>query len=368
VAGRQGAMESVAAVNRQFWKGRRVFLTGHTGFKGSWLALWLADMGAQVTGYALTPPTSPSLFEVAGIADMVTSITGDVRDAAQLSAALRQAAPEVVLHLAAQPLVLESYRDPVGTYAANVMGTVHLLEAVRHCPGVKAVVNVTTDKCYENKEWVWGYRESEPMGGYDPYSSSKGCSELVTSAYRNSFFSPAAYAKHGVAVATARAGNVIGGGDFAADRLIPDCIRGIMKGEKIIVRNPESTRPWQHVLEPLAGYLMLAESLCKAPKKFSEGWNFGPKEKDAKSVIKIIDAFCRFWGNDAEYEIKRNPKAPHEAGYLRLDSYKAQKKLLWKPRWNSVLAVQKTVEWYKIYQEKGNVEKITSAQIESYYG
>ena len=348
-------------VSNRFWKGKKVFITGHTGFKGSWLSFWLWKMGAHVTGYALEPPTRPNLFGLLKLKSKIKSVHGDVRDLNFLKKNIRNA--EIVFHLAAQPIVLESYKNPVDTYTTNVMGTINLLEALREHKTLKAIVNVTTDKCYENRENPQiAYKEYEPMGGFDPYSNSKACSELVTDSYRKSFY------KSGekIGIATARAGNVIGGGDFAADRLIPDCIRGIMEGEKIIVRNPESTRPWQHVLEPLAGYLMLAESLCKAPKVFSEGWNFGPKEKDAKSVIKIIDAFCRFWGNDAEYEIKRNPKAPHEAGYLRLDSYKAQKKLLWKPRWNSVLAVQKTVEWYKIYQEKGNVEKITSAQIESY--
>ena len=358
-------MESVAAVNRQFWRGRRVFLTGHTGFKGSWLALWLADMGAQVTGYALTPPTSPSLFEVAGIADMVKSITGDVRDAAQLSAALRQAAPEVVLHLAAQPLVLESYRDPVGTYAANVMGTVHLLEAVRHCPGVKAVVNVTTDKCYDNKEWVWGYRESEPMGGYDPYSSSKGCSELVTSAYRNSFFSPAAYAKHGVAVATARAGNVFGGGDWAADRLAPDILRAFLAGNPASLRNPNSIRPWQHVLEPLGAYLLLAEKLFSEGAVYAEGWNFGPREEDARPVEWIARTMCEQWGESAAYAVQP-VEQPHEANYLKLDCSKAAARLGWRPRWDLRQGLLRTVAWTKAYRDGADMRQVSLGQIHDF--
>jgi CDP-glucose 4,6-dehydratase len=272
---------------------------------------------------------------------------------------------EIVFHMAAQPLVRESYKNPVDTYTTNVIGTLNLLEAFRGHENLKAIVNITTDKCYENREkQEVAYRENEPMGGFDPYSNSKACSELITGSYRKAFYNSGTK----IGIATARAGNVIGGGDFASDRLIPDCIRGIMNEEKIIIRNPESTRPWQHVLEPLSGYIMLAESLCKSPKEFSEGWNFGPKEKDAKSVIKIMDAFCKFWGDNAQYEIKKDPKAPHEASYLKLDSSKALNKLLWKPRWNSETAVKKTVEWYKVYLEKGNLSKITSAQIEIYYG
>ena len=254
-------MEGVAKLNRNFWRGRRVFLTGHTGFKGAWLSLWLTDMGALVTGYALEPPTDPSLFCLTGLERRMCSVRGDVRDAAALRTALLEAQPEVIFHLAAQPLVRESYQDPAGTYAINVMGTVNLLEAVRAAGCVRAVVNVTTDKCYENREWVWGYRENEPLGGYDPYSSSKACSELVTAAYRNSFFSPAEYAHHGVAIATARAGNVIGGGDWAADRLVPEILRAFLTGRPAVLRNPCSIRPWQHVLEPLKGYLLLAEKL-----------------------------------------------------------------------------------------------------------
>jgi CDP-glucose 4,6-dehydratase len=352
-------------MNRQFWRGRRVFLTGHTGFKGSWLALWLTDMGARVTGYALTPPTSPSLYEVAGIADGMEPVIGDVRDAAHLTAALRQAAPEVVLHLAAQPLVLESYRDPVGTYATNVMGTVHLLEAVRQCPGVQAVVNVTTDKCYENREWVWGYRESEPMGGYDPYSSSKGCSELVTAAYRNSFFPPASYDRHGVAVATARAGNVFGGGDWAADRLVPDILRAFLAGKPAALRNPDSVRPWQHVLEPLAAYLLLAEKLATDGTAYAEGWNFGPREADARPVEWIARTMCDEWGGEAAYAVQR-VEQPHEANYLKLDCSKAAARLGWRPRWDLRQGLVRTVEWTKAYRDGADMRRISLGQIRDF--
>jgi len=356
-------LEMKRNVCNRFWKGKKVFITGHTGFKGSWLSFWLWEMGANVTGYALDPPTNPNLYELLKLKSKIKSVHGDVRDLNFIKKNIKGA--EIVFHLAAQPIVLESYKNPVDTYTTNVIGTLNLLDACREQKTLKAIVNVTTDKCYENRENPEiAYKENEPMGGFDPYSNSKACSELVTDSYRKSFYDSGT--KTGVA--TARAGNVIGGGDFAADRLIPDCIRGVMNGKKIIVRNPDSTRPWQHVLEPLSGYLMLAESLYKSPKDFSEGWNFGPKEKDAKTVADIMKAFCKFWGNDAGYEIKRDPNAPHEAGYLRLDSSKARKSLLWTPRWNSVTAVRKTVEWYKVYQEKGNLGEITSRQIESYYG
>lgn len=350
-------------VSDKFWKGKKVFITGHTGFKGSWLSFWLQEMGASVTGYALDPPTNPSLFKLLNLKSKIKSVYGDVRDLNLMKKNIRGS--EIVFHLAAQPIVRESYKNPVDTYTTNVVGTVNLLEACREVKTLKAVVNVTTDKCYENRENPkLAYKENEPMGGFDPYSNSKACSELVTDSYRKSFFNSGA--KTGIA--TARAGNVIGGGDFASDRLIPDCIRGVISGEKIIVRNPDSTRPWQHVLEPLAGYMMLAESLYKSPKDFSEGWNFGPKEKDARTVADIMKAFCKFWGGDAGYEIQRDPNAPHEAGFLKLDSSKAKKLLLWEPKWNSEIAVKKTVEWYRAYTDKENMSKITSAQIESYYG
>ena len=350
-------------VSNKFWKGKKVFITGHTGFKGSWLSFWLQEMGAEITGYALDPPTIPNLFELLNLKPRLKSIQGDVRDLKFIKKHIKGI--DIVFHLAAQPLVRESYKNPVETYTTNVVGILNLLEAFRGHETLKAIVNVTTDKCYENRgRPKAAYKENEPMGGFDPYSNSKACSELVTDSYRKSFYHSGAK----IGVATARAGNVIGGGDFASDRLIPDCIRGIMNKEKIIVRNPDSTRPWQHVLEPLSGYLMLAESLCESPKEFSEGWNFGPNPKDAKTVRNIMDAFCKFWGNDAKYEIKKDPGAPHEADYLKLDSSKSRKKLLWRPRWNSETAVKKVVEWHKVYQKKGNVSEITSKQIEEYHG
>jgi CDP-glucose 4,6-dehydratase len=286
-----------------FYKGKRVFITGHTGFKGTWLCLLLNKMGAQVTGYALDPPTNPSLFEQTGIEKQITHLIGDVRDLEHLTKAMADTKPDIVIHMAAQPLVRESYKIPVETYAINVMGTVNMLEAVRQNKGIKAVVNVTTDKCYENQEWHWGYRESEPMGGYDPYSNSKGCSELVTASYRNSYFNKNTYEQHGIAVGSARAGNVIGGGDWADDRLIPDFIRAIIKGEQVQIRSPYAIRPWQHVLEPLTGYLTLAKALSEHGPEFAAGWNFGPNDSDAKNVEWITQRICKLWGNGASFEV-----------------------------------------------------------------
>lgn len=283
-------------IDQDFWQGKRVFLTGHTGFKGSWLSLWLNKMGAQVTGYALEPPTDPSLYQLARIDELVHSTIADIRDIDVLTETMRRALPDIVIHMAAQPLVRDSYKIPVETYAINVMGTVHLLEAVRQCPTVRAVLNVTTDKCYENREWQWGYRENEHMGGYDPYSNSKGCSELVTSAYRNSYFNPGEFDTHSVSVATARAGNVIGGGDWANDRLICDCVRALLADEEIIIRNPKAIRPWQHVLEPLSGYLLLAQRLFEDGTQFGEAWNFGPVDTDARPVEWIVNRMCELWG------------------------------------------------------------------------
>jgi CDP-glucose 4,6-dehydratase len=274
--------------DKQFWKNKRVFLTGHTGFKGSWLSIWLDSLGANVHGYSLKPPTDPSLFNLCSIDRFTNSTIGDIRNRDLLKATLQKAQPEIVFHLAAQPLVRESFKNPVETYETNVMGTVNLLDAVRACPSVKAVVIVTTDKCYENREWHWGYRENDPMGGYDPYSSSKGCAELVTAAYRQSFFNPKDFDNHHIAVASARAGNVIGGGDWALDRLVPDCLKAILDGRKIIVRNPHAIRPWQHVLEPLRGYLLLAQKLFENGPQFAEAWNFGPDDRDCRPVIDVV--------------------------------------------------------------------------------
>jgi CDP-glucose 4,6-dehydratase len=343
-----------------FWNGKKVFLTGHTGFKGSWLSLWLSSLGAQVTGYALAPPTTPSLFELARIGELVDSRIADVRDAGLLADTLHEAQPEIVIHMAAQPLVRDSYKIPVETYAVNVMGMIHLLEAVRGCPSVRAVVNVTTDKCYENREWVWGYRENEPMGGFDPYSSSKGCSELVTAAYRNSFFQNSS-----VAVATARAGNVIGGGDWATDRLVPDCINALLAGQPIRIRNPYAIRPWQHVLEPLSGYMALARNLYESRDDYAEGWNFGPADDDAKPVEWIVSRLCELWGNGARYEVDAGDH-PHEAHYLKLDCSKARMRLGWHPRWNLDQALTEILEWVHVYSSGGDMRRCCQKQIASY--
>jgi len=352
-------MEGVE-VNLDFWRDKRVFLTGHTGFKGGWLSLWLQAMGAEVHGYALNPPTEPNLFEVAEVGKgMASSEIADIRDAEKLQQAMQAAYPEIVFHLAAQPLVRYSYAQPVETYAVNVMGTVHLLEAIRATPGVKAVVNVTTDKCYENREWVWGYRESEPMGGFDPYSSSKGCAELVTSAYRRSFLESA-----GVALASARAGNVIGGGDWAADRLIPDFLRAMDAGETLKIRSPQSTRPWQHVLEPLSGYLMLAEQLYANGAGFTEAWNFGPSDEDARSVQWIVERLAEM-RKDVNWQCDEIPQ-PHEAHYLKLDSSKAHNQLSWQPRWRLQTALQKTLEWHEAWRNADDMRLATLAQINDY--
>jgi CDP-glucose 4,6-dehydratase len=362
---RRGAVEGVE-VTPEFWRGKRVLLTGHTGFKGSWMALWLQSMGAEVTGYALAPPTQPSLFEAARVGAGMHSVIGDVRDLVALRAAMADAAPEIVFHMAAQPLVRLSYAEPVDTYATNVMGSVNILEAVRQVGGVKAVVNITTDKCYDNREWVWAYRESEPMGGYDPYSSSKGCAELVTAAYRSSFFNPADHARHGVAVASARAGNVIGGGDWAQDRLIPDILAAFEQGRAVSIRNPHAVRPWQHVLEPLRGYLTLAERLVKDGPACAEGWNFGPNEDDARPVGWIADTMATLWGADAVWHDEAEPGAPHEANYLKLDISKARARLGWQPALRLAPALQLIVDWSRQRQAGANLRDLTLAQIRTY--
>lgn len=352
-------------MNATFWAGKRVFVTGHTGFKGSWLSLWLQQMGASVTGYALAPPTSPSLFEVAQVAQGMTSVIGDIRNAAELSQAMRQAGPGIVIHMAAQPLVRRSYADPVETYSTNVMGTVNVLEAVRQTPSVRAVVNVTTDKCYENKEWVWGYRENEPMGGFDPYSSSKGCAELVTAAYRSSFFNSARHSEHQVALASARAGNVIGGGDWAQDRLIPDILRAVQAGQSVNIRNPRATRPWQHVLEPLSGYLALAEKLHTNGPGFAEAFNFGPAEEDAKPVQWIVEQLTQNWGDGAAWHLDGDTH-PHEAHYLKLDCSKARAALGWVPKWTLDTALNHILAWHKAHLLGSNMRNLTLQQINTY--
>ncbi len=347
-------------MNRNFWNGRKVFLTGHTGFKGGWLALWLSDMGAEVTGFSLEPPTDPNLFSVAQVAKALKSdLRGDIRDGDGFKKAMQDAAPDIVFHLAAQPLVRRSYVDPVETYATNVMGTVNLFEAVRATPSVKTVVNITTDKCYENREWLWPYRENEAMGGHDPYSNSKGCAELVTSAYRKSFL-----AEQGVQLASARAGNVIGGGDWAADRLVPDFLRATTAGETLVIRSPGATRPWQHVLEPVSGYLTLAEALWNSGEDFAEGWNFGPEENDAKSVQWIVEHLVTLEPS-IRWELDKNIQ-PHEAKLLMLSSAKAKAKLGWRPRWDLATALEKTVSWHRAWQNGEDMGAISHAQIHAY--
>ena len=351
--------------NSLFWKGRNVFVTGYTGFKGSWLSLWLGSLDANVTGYALDPPTQPNLFEQAGVGGSIRSINADIRDFSRLKAALEESEPEVVIHMAAQSVVRRGYEDPIETYSSNVMGTVHLLEAVRQVGRHCVVVNVTSDKCYENREWVWGYREDEPMGGRDPYSNSKGCAELVTAAYRESFFSPASHKKHQVALASARAGNVIGGGDWTRDQLIPDLMRAFLAGEPCLIRNPSAIRPWQFVLEPLRGYLMLAERLAENPEQFSSSWNFGPTDGDAKPVSCIADRLAHSWGGKASW-IRESASHPHESHLLKLDISKARACLNWHPVLPLSEALEWIVEWYRAFQAGADLRNITRAQIERY--
>lgn len=351
-------------MNSAFWIGRRVLVTGHTGFKGGWLCLWLQRMGAEVNGYALEPPTQPNLFESARVGEDMRSILGDVRDFETLWSVVRECRPEVIFHLAAQPLVMPAYRQPLETYAINVLGTVHLLEAVRRTAGVRAVVNVTSDKCYENSEWSKGYREDEPMGGYDPYSSSKGCAELVTSAYRRSFFAQTSK-QRGVALASARAGNVIGGGDWAENRLIPDVIRSFHAGQPVTLRCPDAVRPWQHVLEPLSGYLSLAERLWKDGPAFAESWNFGPHDDDAWPVRRLVERLTVLWGDGARWYRDDTPH-PHEARYLKLNCAKAAARLGWQPRWSLDRALTETVAWYRAAQSGGDMHQFSLAQISRY--
>lgn len=356
---RQSSLEGVA-VNPEFWSGKRVLLTGHTGFKGGWMSLWLQSMDAEVMGFALNPPTTPNLFAEARVGEGMISQIGDIRDYDKVLDLVDSFKPEIVFHMAAQPLVRYSYKNPVETYATNVMGTVNLLEAVRQVGTSKAIVNVTTDKCYENKEWVWGYREDEPMGGFDPYSSSKGCSELVTSAYRRSYF-----LEEGIALASARAGNVIGGGDWAEDRLVPDILRALENNKPVPIRNPNAIRPWQHVLEPLSGYLMLAESLYNQGQIYAEGWNFGPRDEDAMSVQWIVDRLCDCWGQGA-YSKPQPGDHPHEASFLKLDVSKARQRLGWQPRWSLESALANIVEWHQAWRGGANMRMVCLKQINEY--
>jgi len=349
-------------VNPTFWKGKKVFITGHTGFKGSWLSLWLQDMGAVVKGYALDPNTNPNLFTQAKVAQNMDSEIGDITDLNHISESMKIFNPDVLIHMAAQPLVRLSYQEPVLTYTTNVIGTVNVLEAARKCTNLKAIVSVTTDKCYENKEWPWGYRETEPMGGHDPYSSSKGCVELVTVAYRKSFFND----ENSAFLASARAGNVIGGGDWSADRLIPDILKAFEKNEPVIVRNPMSTRPWQHVLEPLSGYLVLAQHLFEDGSSFAEGWNFGPKDEDCKPVSWILDRMVTKWGDGASWELDKNNNNPHEAGYLKLDCSKAAMRLNWYPKWNLEHTLESIINWHQHYIAQKNIQEQCLLEIAKY--
>lgn len=352
-------------VDRDFWRDRRVLVTGHTGFKGAWLSLWLGRLGAHVTGFALPPATSPNLFTLAGIERRIESQLGDVRDPAAVDAVMTRCRPDVVLHLAAQALVRRSYADPVGTYAANVMGTAHVLDAARRASGLRAIVVVTSDKCYENREWCWPYREDEALGGHDPYSSSKGCAEVMTAAWRRSFFLPDA--AEAVGVGTARAGNVIGGGDWSEDRLVPDCMRAFASSQPVILRRPAAVRPWQHVLEPLSGYLALAERLSSDPRHFGEAWNFGPASDEARPVSWVVDRLCEFWGDGAHW-VPDPGTHPHEAGLLQVDASKARARLGWTPRLSLEGGLRWTVDWYRRVAAGEDAAALTLEQIERFEG
>ncbi|GAB1308201.1 CDP-glucose 4,6-dehydratase [Urechidicola sp. KH5] len=348
-------------VDPEFWKNKNVFLTGHTGFKGSWLSLWLQSMGAKVMGYALAPPTSPSLFNVANVKDNMQSKIGDIRDLNSLKESMIQFDPDILIHMAAQPLVRLSYFEPIETYSTNVMGTVNVLELARSCSNLRAIISVTTDKCYENKEWEWGYRENEPMGGHDPYSNSKGCAELVTAAYRNSFFNT----NNSASLASARAGNVIGGGDWAEDRLIPDILRAFEQSESVVIRNPLATRPWQHVLEPLSGYLVLAQHLYENGDKYAEAWNFGPKDEDCKPVNWILDTMVKEWGQGANWKLDLNNN-PHEASYLKLDCSKAASRLNWHPRKSLDSTLKSIIQWHQDWQNGKDMQSRCLKEIADY--
>ncbi len=346
-------------IDQAFWQGKRVFLTGHTGFKGSWLSLWLVSLGAEVKGYALNPPTLPSLFNEAEVGKVIDSKIGDIRDQDALHESMFEFNPDILIHIAAQPLVRYSYDAPIETYEVNVIGTAKVLEVARSCPNLKAIVNITTDKCYENDGRQYGYKESDPMGGYDPYSSSKGCAELVTSSYRRSFLQ-----EQGVGLASVRAGNVIGGGDWSNDRLIPDILRSFERNESVVIRNPKSTRPWQHVLEPLSGYIVLAQEMYNNHKEYAEGWNFGPNEQDVKQVDWILNKMISGWPNSS-WELDKESN-PHEAGFLKLDIEKAKSKLGWMPVWGLSHTLEKIISWHKAWLNKEDMQAVCLAEIEEY--
>ncbi|WP_319480760.1 CDP-glucose 4,6-dehydratase [uncultured Draconibacterium sp.] len=349
----------------EVFRGKKILVTGHTGFKGAWLCLLLDKIGAKVSGYALAPPTTPSLYEVANVDKCVDSTIGDIQEYQMLYSTIERVKPDAIIHMAAQALVIESYKNPVETYLTNVMGTVNLLNATRQVNGVKAIVNVTTDKCYENNEWLWGYRENDRLGGYDPYSNSKACSELVTASFVNSFFNKNNYDEHGVAIATARAGNVIGGGDWGQNRLIPDFIRAISEGQEIVIRNPLAIRPWQHVLEPLTGYLNVLSKLLTDGPKYSGAWNLGPNDTETKNVEWIIYTICKKWGNSASFKLDENVH-PHETQSLKLDISKAKSLLEWKPKWDIETTLDNIVEWHKAFYENKNMRAVCNRQIDNY--
>ncbi|WP_237691033.1 CDP-glucose 4,6-dehydratase [Paenibacillus caui] len=363
-------MPAKLEIDPDFWSGKKVFITGHTGFKGTWLSLWLHSLGASVTGYALQPHTRPSLYEICHMDEIIHSYIHDVRDLDSLSAALLQTSPDIVIHMAAQPLVRESYDNPAATFEINMMGTVYLLEAVRKavqngCP-IRAVINVTSDKCYDNQEWTWGYRETDRLGGGDPYSGSKACSEIITDSYRRAFFNPVDSAAPKVPVATARAGNVIGGGDWSKDRLVPDSFRAILGKEPVRIRYPKAVRPWQHVLEPLHGYLLLAQKLTDSGGSVAQGWNFGPDYADSISVEQLVSRLCAEWGDGAAYRTEEDALHPREAHQLRLDSSLARQYLGWAPRWNVDTALTRTVEWTKAYQQNREMRQFSLEQISDF--
>lgn len=361
---RKSSVENMVT-NENFWLNKKVFITGHTGFKGSWLATWLQLMGAKVTGYALSPQTQPSIFNLANVASSITSIEANILDVETLTRTIKEQSPDIIFHLAAQPLVHYSYQNPTETYTVNVIGTVNVLESIRTVDSVRAVIVVTSDKCYENQEWMWGYRETDPMGGFDPYSSSKGCAELVASAYRRSYFNPAHYNKHGVALATVRAGNVIGGGDWAAARLIPDLVRSFIKNEIAIIRNPDAYRPWQYILDLLQGYLMLAQKLWEDGVNFADAWNFGPNEDNVKSVSWIADRLVNLWGENARWVLGEN-KLLHEAMCLKLDCNKSRTMLGWVPKMSITESLTNTCAWYQAHHHQQDMKTFTEQQIRDF--
>lgn len=347
-------------MNLEFYRGKKVLLTGHTGFKGAWMSQVLINAGANLLGYSLESPTIPSLFQILNLEKKMTSVIGDIRDLKNLINIFNEFKPEIVIHMAAQPLVRDSYKNPVYTYETNVMGTVNIMEAVRLCPTVKSFLNVTTDKVYKNNEWHWGYRECDALDGYDPYSNSKSCSELVTNSYKKSFFD-----LNKIGISTARAGNVIGGGDFSVDRIIPDCIRAAVSKEEIILRNPYSTRPYQHVLEPISAYLLIAMLQYNDPKKYSDNYNVGPDDRDCVTTGELADIFCNKWGDISWKNV--HDGGPHEASFLKLDCSKIKSELNWKPKWNVDMAVEKTVEWVKVYSNNESIEECVNLQIKEYF-